>query len=87
MSPTKAQATQTEYDLRDLAMLMLKDQGITEGHWMLVLRFSHTTATIGTSDEAATPAVINRVTSIGISRVDEPNPISVDAAELAQTTS
>jgi len=78
-----AEPTQLEYKLKDLAALMVRDQGIKDGHWMILIRFAHTAATIETPIEGATPASISRVVSIGISRVDQPNPLSVDASEVS----
>ena len=78
-----AEPTQIEYNLRDLAALMVRDQGIKEGHWMVLVRFAHTAATIETPLEGAAPASISRVVAIGVSRVDQPNPLSVDATEIS----
>ena len=78
-----AEPTQLEYKLKDLAALMVRDQGIKDGHWMILIRFAHTAATIETPIEGAAPASISRVVSIGISRVDQPNPLSVDASEVS----
>ena len=77
------EATQFEYKLKDVASLMVRDQGITEGHWMLMVRFAHGAVTIG-ADDGAAPAAINRVVSIGIALVDQPNPLSVDASEVSK---
>ena len=74
--------TELMYDFKSLAELMVRDQGLTEGHWMVTLRFSHAAVTMETPEGAA-PSVINRVTSIGLSRQDEPNLLSVDAAAVA----
>jgi len=76
------EVTQVEYKLKDLAALMVRDQGITEGHWMVLVRFAHTAATIETPDDGVAPATISRVVAIGIARVDAPNSLSTDAAKM-----
>lgn len=76
------QTTQLMYEYKALAELMIRDQGLKEGLWMVTLKISHATLTMETPEGAA-PAVINRVTSIGLSRQDEPNLLTVDAAEIA----
>jgi hypothetical protein len=74
--------TQVEYGLKELTEVMIRDQGITEGHWQILVRFSFAAATIDAPGEGPAPSVISRVQSIGLSRVDEPNMLSVDAASL-----
>lgn len=77
------QTTELMYDYKDLAELMIRDQGLNEGHWMVTLKLSHAGLTMETPDGVAAPAIINRVTAIGLSRQDEPNLLTVDAAEIA----
>lgn len=77
-----AKSTQVEYGLKELTELMIRDQGLDEGNWQLIVRFGFAAATIETPGEGPAPSVINRVQALGLSRVDEPNPLSVNAAEI-----
>ena len=71
--------TQIEYTLRELTEVMVRDQGLTDGHWQLVVRFSFAAATIDVPGEGLAPTVMSRVQSVGLARVAEPNPLSVNA--------
>lgn len=79
-----AEASRIEYRPKELAEVIVRDQGIKEGHWMVLIRFAHTAGNLDTGDDKLAPAVISRIESIGIQRVPEPNPMSVDASLMAQ---
>ena len=80
------ETTQIEYSFKDLTALMIRDRGITEGEWMVLIRFSFAAATMETPGAGPAPSMIAQVTSVGISRVDEANPLSVNAASLRGST-
>jgi len=77
---------QIKYDLKELTALMLRDQGIRSGRWMIWTRFAHAVTNIappeGESGGPAGPGVIAMVTEVGIQKVDQPGPLSVDASEV-----
>jgi hypothetical protein len=79
------EASQVEYKLKELAQLMVRDQGITKGHWMILIRFAQTAGNLELSSSDLAPVVINRIESIGIQRVPAANQISVDASEIARS--
>ena len=78
------EASQIEYNLREVAEIMVREAGITEGHWMVVVRFKWAAATIGTSPDELSPSAIVGIDKIGIQRADSPNSLSVDAARLGR---
>ena len=75
-----------KYDLKELTALMLRDQGIRSGLWMIWTRFSFAATNIAPpEDQAGAPAgpgTIAMLTEVGIQRVEEPGPLSVDASEV-----
>jgi len=82
---------QITYRHRDLVALMLKAQGIHEGHWMLTVTFGFTAInvdSVGTpGDEPKVgadvfPAAVIPITSIGITRKEKPEGPCFNAAEL-----
>ncbi|MBB5348066.1 hypothetical protein JWG42_15590 [Desulfoprunum benzoelyticum] len=79
-----ADITRIEYTKKDLLTLMLKDQGIHEGHWVLGVKFIFTAMNIGQSPDGsdASPASVAAVDTIHLERVPEPLPFSVDAGEI-----
>ena len=74
------------YDLKELTALMLRDQGIRSGRWMIWTKFGHVITNIAPpKDKPAGPAgpgAITWLTEVGIQRVEEPGPLSVDASEV-----
>jgi len=81
------EANQIKYDLKEIAALMLRDQGIRSGLWMIWTKFGHAVTNIAPPPDAppggATgPGVISILTEVGIQKVDEPGPLSVDASEI-----
>jgi hypothetical protein len=78
--------SQIKYDLKELTTLMLQDQGIRSGLWMIWTRFNFGAANIFPPEDqpggAVGPAAIAALTEVGIQRVEEPGPLSVDAAEV-----
>lgn len=80
------EVTQIGYKHQELVQLMLKDQGITEGHWILSVNFGLGAGNVGESPErpeVINPAAFVIVQSIGLHRVPTAQPNSVDAAALA----
>jgi len=71
---------------KELAALLVKQAGVHEGHWGLLVEFGLGAANIpiAGSDGGFTlkPAAIIPVNSIGILKFDEPTPLTVDAAQV-----
>jgi hypothetical protein len=66
----------------DLLRLLIKDKGVSEGHWILTVAFGFSAMNIGTSPdgEDAGPAGVVAVSGVGIAKVPTPLPFSLDAA-------
>jgi hypothetical protein len=72
------------YTFKDLAALMVKDKGITEGHWGIFVRFGLVAGNVGVgAPDALAPAAIVPIAEIGLQRFPEPSSLTVDAATLA----
>ena len=67
---------------KELAEQLVKAQGIREGHWGLYMEFGTKGTNVGISPGQMMPAAIVLINSIGIQRFDEPNGLTVDAAEV-----
>lgn len=82
-----AEITHIKYTNKELLVMMLKDQGIHEGEWILSARFKHAAINIGlSSDEKdVSPAGISALDGVGIERSKEALPFSVNAAEVNPT--
>ena len=78
---------QITYSLKELTALMLRDQGIRSGLWMIWTRFGHTATNIYPPEDApsgavAGPAVVSVLIEAGIQKALGPGPLTVDAAEI-----
>ncbi|MBA2703126.1 MAG: hypothetical protein H0U60_04650 [Blastocatellia bacterium] len=84
-----AEADRFLFELRELAGLLVKQQGIRQGNWGIYIEFGFGAANVPTGPDGPlgktiAPASINFVQKIGIQRFPEPNSLTVDAAELHQ---
>lgn len=75
---------QHEYSNKELVAVLLRDQGIHEGHWILAAKLSFTAMNIGQLADGtdASPAGVVAVTGIQINNVPEALPFSVNAADV-----
>jgi len=75
-----AEATQIIYKHQELVTLMLKDQNIHDGIWMLAISFGFTVGNVGSSEADVNPAAIVPIGGIGLQRAPQMGPLCVDAA-------
>jgi len=77
---------QIKYDLKEITALMIRDQGIRSGLWMIWSRFAQAVTNIAPpeteSGGPAGPGAIAVLIELGIQKVDQPGPLSVDASEV-----
>src|SRR4051794_29320964 len=67
----------------ELAQILVREHDLHEGLWAIYLEFGLAAANINlVSEDNLTPAAIVPVVKIGIQRFDEPNSLTVDAAEV-----
>ena len=80
------EVSQIKYDLKELTALMLQDQGIRSGLWMIWTKWTFGATNIAPPEDqpggAIGPGAIAMLTEMGIQRVEEPGPLSIDASEL-----
>lgn len=76
------ETTQIVYSHKELTELILRDRGITSGHWAIYITFRLVGANLGLQEGDLKPVAMTFVDSIGVTRVPEPNPLSVDASNL-----
>lgn len=80
------EVSQVKYSLRELTALMVRDQGIRGGLWMIWTRFGHTATNVYPPEDEpagpAGPAVLSVLIEAGIQQAREPGPLTVDASEV-----
>lgn len=82
-----AEAKQFTFTYQELAEMMVRSLGISEGLWGIYMRFGITAANAGPNPEELKPTAIIPVLEIGLQRMEEPSNLTVDAAEVAETSS
>lgn len=81
------ETTAFKYTLKELTELMVKEEGIKKGHWMLQATFSWAVANVlSTEDGPKGPGAMSILTNVGIQEIPEPGPFSIDAAALWKKT-
>jgi hypothetical protein len=80
-----AETKQITFTYQELAEMMVRRAGVTEGLWGVYMRFGILGANVGQSPEDLAPTAIVPVLEIGLQRFEEPSRLTVDAAEVAGT--
>jgi len=77
------EAEQIVYPHKELTEVILRDRGITSGHWAIFFKLRLQGANLGMTDEQEVkPAAITFIEAVGIQRVDQPMPLAVDASKI-----
>ena len=79
------EVTQIAYKHAELITLMLKDRGIHEGHWMLLVNFGFGAGNTGASESEAVPTALVGIQQIGLMRAPAQSALTVDAALVNPT--
>jgi hypothetical protein len=77
-----ADATQYILNHKELATLLVKHVGVHEGYWQLSVAFNLGAGNMGASPEELNPMAFVAVNGVGVRRVDQANPLTVNAAEV-----
>jgi len=83
------EVSQITYNLKEVASLMIRHQGIRSGLWMIWTRFAHAATNIVPPEGEggpAGPASVSVVVELGIQKANEPGPMTVDASEVWKET-
>ena len=75
-----AEPTQILFKFTEIAEMMVKQQGIHEGNWLVLLKFGIGAANAPVATGELRPTALVPVMDIGLQKTEEPNPLSVDAA-------
>ena len=70
------------YSLQELAGLMLKEQKIHEGLYELSVEIQIAVGAVGPDADNVLPGAVLGVKSAGLRKVEQSNPLSVDASEI-----
>ena len=76
------ESSQIVFDYRELAGILVKQQGIHTGHWGIFVRFGLGAANMDTPEAGMLPTAIVPLREVGIQKFSEPNSLTVDAAKV-----
>jgi len=70
------------FSAKEIAERLVKERGITSGHWGLYVKFGFGATNVGDATNLY-PAAVTTVQELGIQQFPEPNALTVDAAVIA----
>ena len=76
---------QYQFELLEVAKLLLKKQGIAEGFWTVGVNFGLASALAGPEPGKERPSMVVSVDKILITRANEAGPMTVDASKLSDS--
>jgi hypothetical protein len=78
------EVNQYSFNYKEVGAALVKQAGLHEGKWQVVMVYGLGAANVGANPEQAVPACVVGITSIGLQRAtaDSPSSLVVDAAEL-----
>lgn len=74
------------YELRELAALMVKDQGLHDGLYELSIEIQVAVGVVGPDKDSVLPGALIGFKSAGLRKVEKSNRLSVNAAEVNPAT-
>lgn len=81
-----AEASQIMFTFPEIAEALIKHQGIHAGHWGVSVRFGIAAANVAGPDGKTKPTALVPLIEMGIQRYDEPNDLTVNAADVNPVT-
>ncbi len=70
------------FNHKEIAEALIKYQGLHEGQWQISVEFGISAANIQTGENQYSPAAIVPIINIGIVKVPQEMPLSVDASKV-----
>ncbi len=77
---------QFKFTYQELAELMIQKLGLSEGLWIIYMKFGIGAANAGAGPEDLRPTALVPVLEIGLQRADEPSNLTVDASTVSKAT-
>jgi len=77
-----AEANQYVFSHKQLAAILVKEQNLHEGLWTIQYSFGIGGANVGPNPQELTPTAIVPILAVALARAQEPNALTVDAAEV-----
>ena len=78
-----AKPTAYSFTLREITEVLIREQGITSGHWQVGVSFNAVANNVSINEGETLPTMAVQVQRLNLVAVPEPTPMSVDAGALA----
>jgi hypothetical protein len=78
--------SQYNFELRELLIILIKNQGLHEGIWSLGFEFGMGAGNIGPTQEEARPSAFIQLKQVGLARASVEGPLALDAAKVNPPT-
>ncbi len=75
-----AEAVRYTFGFRELAEILIKEQGLHEGLWGIGVKFGINAANVSIGGQDLLPTAMVPILEIGLQKYDQPSSMSVDAA-------
>ena len=75
--------SQYQFELLEIAKLLLKKQGVKEGLWTVGVQFSIGVANAGPDPSKVFPSALVSVEKLVLNRATEPSPLTIDASTIS----
>ena len=76
----ETQGLDAHYSITELAELMIRDKGIHDGLYDIAVKFQLAVGAIGPSPDAILPGAMIGIGGIGLRKVEQNGPLTLDAA-------
>lgn len=80
--PSLPGAVASPLNNRELAELLVRQYGLHEGHYELLVEFMIGSGNMGPNPESVAPTAFVSFSKVGLTKVPAPTPMSVDAAAV-----
>lgn len=77
-----SEVSQFSFPLTEVAALLVKKEGIKEGHWMIGVNFAIAVATAGPDKDRVRPSALVSVDNLVLTKVVEPGPLTINAEDV-----
>jgi hypothetical protein len=74
--------SQFMFSYREIAEILVKKQGLSEGIWSLSVNFGMQATNIGANESDLKPSAVVAILSIGLQKVDKETNLTVDASKV-----
>jgi len=81
-----AEASQIVFSFKEIAEIMVKQQGIHEGIWGIYVKFGIGAMNMGPTEDEVRPTAVVPILELGLQKFDKESNLTVDASKVNPKT-